>query len=141
LREAVIDTNVLVYDTFEDSVYHESASKLLDDLDRWLVPLISIYEYIWLLKGLSISLVDAKEKLLEYTTCEKFRIVKEDLEDIRWAISILEEENLSLARFNDKVILSIAFHRGVPLATYDIKLRKQAIKLELPVIPELPQST
>jgi len=83
LREAVIDTNVLVYDTFEDSVYHESASQLLDDLDRWLIPLISIYEYVWLLKGLSISLVDVKEKLLEYAVCEKCRIFKEGLEEIR----------------------------------------------------------
>ena len=31
--EAVIDTNVLVYDTFSDSVYHESAAALLDRLE------------------------------------------------------------------------------------------------------------
>jgi predicted nucleic acid-binding protein len=42
LREAVVDTNVLVYDTFEDSLYHETAARLLDNLDRWLVPLIVI---------------------------------------------------------------------------------------------------
>ncbi len=34
---AVIDTNVLVYDTFEDSVHHERAKKLLDDLDGWVI--------------------------------------------------------------------------------------------------------
>jgi predicted nucleic acid-binding protein len=32
LREAVVDTNVLVYDTFEDSLYHEATARLLDSL-------------------------------------------------------------------------------------------------------------
>jgi len=46
LQEAVIDTNVLVYHTFEDSLYHEAATSLLDRLDRWLVPLVVVYEYV-----------------------------------------------------------------------------------------------
>ncbi len=51
MQETVIDINVLIYDTFEDLVHHESASQLLDDLDLWFIPLISIYEYFWLLKS------------------------------------------------------------------------------------------
>jgi len=56
LREAVVDTNILVYDTFEDPLYHETAARLLDNLDRWLVPLIAIYEYVRVLKDQTWSL-------------------------------------------------------------------------------------
>ena len=31
---AVIDTDVLVYDTFEDSVFHEEAKKLIEELSE-----------------------------------------------------------------------------------------------------------
>ena len=70
MREAVADTNVLVYDTFEDSLYHETPARLLDSLDRWLVPLIVVYEYVWFLKGLNVRPADARDKLLEYITGE-----------------------------------------------------------------------
>lgn len=46
MLEAVIDTNVLVCDTFEDSIHHEGAARLLDSLDHWLIPPIVIYEYV-----------------------------------------------------------------------------------------------
>jgi predicted nucleic acid-binding protein len=67
----VVDTNVLVYDTFEDSLYHEAAARLLDSLDRWLIPLIVVYEYVWVLKGLNVEPAHVREKLLEYLTEEK----------------------------------------------------------------------
>ena len=50
--KAVIDTNVLVYDTFEDSLYHKEARKLLDDLDVWIIPIIVIHKYGLGLKGI-----------------------------------------------------------------------------------------
>jgi len=31
---AVIDTNVLIYDTFEDSLYHSEAKNILDPLEK-----------------------------------------------------------------------------------------------------------
>jgi len=136
LQEAVIDTNVLVYDTFEDSLYHEAATSLLDRLDRWLVPLVVVYEYVWVLKGLNISPADAREKLLEYLLGEKCTIVKEGADEIQWAISTIAEEGLSLSRFNDKVLLSVAMRRNALLATFDVKLRRQATKLGLRVVPE-----
>jgi len=135
LREAVVDTNVLVYDTFEDSLYHETAARLLDNLDRWLVPLIVIYEYVWVLKGLNVESVHVKEKLLEYLTEGKCSLVREGADEIRWAISTVVEEGLSVARFNDKVALSIALRRRVPLATFDSKLRNQAKRLGIQAIP------
>lgn len=136
LQEAVIDTSVLVYDTFEDSLYHEAAARLLDSLDRWLIPLIVVYEYVWFLKGLNVRPADARDKLLEYITGEKCLLVREGADEIRWAFSRIVEEELSLARFNDAVVLSVAIRRGASLASFDAKLRKQAAKLGVNLLPE-----
>lgn len=133
----MIDTNVLVYDTFEDSLYHRNAASLLDELDRWLIPMIVVYEYVWFLRGLSIDTELAREKVLEYITDEKTSIIKEEISDVKWAFSTLVEEELSLSRFNDKVILAIAARRELPLASYDTKLRAQATKLGVTVLPRL----
>jgi len=136
LPEAVIDTNILIYDTFEDSLHHKEAAKLLDELDRWLIPLIVLYEFIWFLKGLSVSVIDARDKLLEYITCRKCAVIREGMDDVKWAISAVVEEKLSLSRFNDKIVLSLALHKGIPLATYDLKLRSQAAGLGVPLLPK-----
>jgi predicted nucleic acid-binding protein len=132
----VVDTNVLVYDTFEDSLYHEAAARLLDSLDRWLIPLIVVYEYVWVLKGLNVEPAHVREKLLEYLTEEKCSLVREGADEVRWAISTVVEEGLSVARFNDKVVLSIAIRRNAPLATFDAKLRSQARRLGIQAVPE-----
>jgi len=49
---------------------------------------------------------------------------------------MITKEGLSLARFNDKVVLSAALRRNASLATFDVKLRKQAAKLGVRVLPE-----
>jgi len=136
LPEAVIDTNILIYDTFEDSLYHKEASHILDSLNRWIIPLIVIYEYVWFLKGLKMSTADAQDKVLEYITSEKSVLAREGLDEIRWAISTLVDEGLSLSRFNDKVVLSVALRRNVPLATFDEKLRRQASNIGVALVPE-----
>ena len=111
MPEAVIDTNILVYDTFEDSLHHKEAAKLLDELDRWLIPLIVLYEFIWFFKGLSVSVIDARDKLPEYITCRKCAVIREGIDDVKWAISTIVEEKLSLSRFNDKSALFSASQR------------------------------
>lgn len=45
---------------------------------------------------------------------------------VRWALAALMEEGLPASRFNDKVLLSVAEREGVPLATFDKRLRAQA---------------
>jgi predicted nucleic acid-binding protein len=135
LPEAVIDTNILIYDTFEDSLHHKEASHILDSLNRWIIPLVVIYEYTWFLKGIKMSATDARDKVLEYVASEKSALVREGLDEIRWAISTLVDEGLSLSRFNDKVVLSVALRRNVPLATFDEKLRRQASNIGVALIP------
>ncbi|MEM1568073.1 MAG: PIN domain-containing protein [Thermofilaceae archaeon] len=136
MREAVIDTNVLVYDTFSDSVYHEQAAQLLDSLDSWVIPLIVIYELVWFLKGFSLEARIVREKVLDYAGDERAVIACEGVEGVRWALNALVEEGISVARFNDKVVLSVAVRRGVPLATFDARLRRQAERMGIEVLPE-----
>lgn len=71
--KAVIDTNVLIYDTLEDSVFHEEARGLLERLEEWLIPLIVVYEYIWFMKGLNVSVGDALAKTEEYLLLSRER--------------------------------------------------------------------
>ncbi len=132
----MIDTNILVYDTFKGSIYHGSAVRLLDELDRWLIPLIVVYEYIWFLKGLSVDAGTALTKVLEYMESEKALIIREEPSGVRWALTTIVEERLSLSRFNDKIVLYTAIRRSAPLATYDAKLRQQAVKHGVTVLPE-----
>jgi hypothetical protein len=134
---AVVDTNVLIYDTFEDSVYHSEAKNLLDTLEQWILPVIVIHEYVWALKSLKISPSDVLYKVEEYLQHHKTKLIGESAKSIISALNIVVDENLTLSRYNDKVILSLALERGYNLATFDEKLRKQAVAAELKVLPEL----
>ncbi len=133
--KAVLDTNVLVYDTFEDSVYHEQAKELMDNLDRWIIPAIVIHEYVWVLKSLNVEPENVRDKVEEYISHQKTRIVSDNHKDILFALKILVEENLSISRYNDKVILSIALRENLSLASFDKKLRSQAKSIGVDVIP------
>jgi len=135
LSSAVLDTNVIVYDTFEDSIYHDKSREILDSLDTWVLPLIVLYEYIWLMKEIGVSLEDISVKVQEYAWDPKARVTSGGRDAIRWALAALLEENLSPSRFNDKVVLSIAEREGIPLATFDRRLRAQAQKENIIVLP------
>ncbi len=49
---------------------------------------------------------------------------------------LLKQDRLPLLRYNDMVILSIAIRLRAPLATFDKKLRTQAEKTNVKVLPE-----
>jgi len=134
---AVLDTNVLVYDTFEDSIYHDEARRLLDSLDAWVIPLIVLYEYVWLMRGLGVDVADVAEKVWEYAWDHKSRVISGGREAVKWALAILREEGRPLSRFNDKVVLAVAQSERIPLASFDERLRGQARRLGLRVLPEL----
>ncbi len=135
LASAVLDTNVIVYDTFEDSLYHEMARELLDSLDVWVLPLIVLYEYVWLMKELGVNLEDISAKVYEYAWDPKARVTSGGKDAVRWALADLMEERLSASRFNDKVVLSVAEREGIPLATFDRGLRVQAHRVNVEVLP------
>jgi len=77
-EEVLLDTNVLIYDTYEDSLYHIDASQLLDGLRVWVIPLIVFYEYTWFLKGMGESPDTLMENLEDYTLSEKSQVYRED---------------------------------------------------------------
>jgi len=133
--KALIDTNVLIYDTFEDSLYHAEAKKLLDSLDEWIIPSIVVHEYVWFMRALKIEVKEVVHKVEEYLQHHKAELVNETSEDIWRALSFIEKEGLNLSQYNDKVILSLAIRVG-SLATFDRKLRKQALAQRIQILPE-----
>jgi len=132
---AVIDTNILVYDTFEDSVFHEHAAALLDGLEEWVIPEIAVYEYVWLLRELGVAASDVEDKLKDYLLSPKAKLVGGG-EVILAALSLIKREGVSLSRFNDKVILLLSKRFALPLATFDKRLRGQAKRVGVRVLPE-----
>ena len=117
--KAILDTNILVYDTFEDSVYHKEAKDVLDSLKEWLIPTIVIHEYVWVLRSLEIDTKVVLEKVEEYLYHDKTKTICETQNDIIYSLKTILHEQLSLSRYNDKVILSIAIRLDAPVATFD----------------------
>ncbi|MDI3502619.1 MAG: uncharacterized protein PWR13_825 [Archaeoglobi archaeon] len=134
---AVIDTNVLVYDTFEDSIHHDEAKNLLDKLEEWIIPAIVLHEYVWVLKSLEVASDDVLHKVEEYLTHHKTKLAWESERVVLSALNIVVREKINLSRYNDKVILSLAVEEGVPLASFDKRLRGQAMKIGIKTLPSL----
>ena len=131
----VIDTNVLIYDTFEDTEFHKRAEEVLESLDRWYVPAIVAQEYVWFFKNNGFSAGEALEALGGYAEDPRFRGLSEDPGIIESALNFVVAEGLSLSRFNDAVILLHALERGT-LVTFDAKLRKLAKRKGVNVLPD-----
>jgi len=135
VRKAVIDTNIIVYDLFEDSAFHDEAADMLDQLAKWIIPSIVVHELVWFLKGLNLKAEDAYEAVRQYVLHEKAVLRPVSTSDIERSLTAIVQEKLSLARYNDKLILSVAAEEGAPIASFDKKLRKQASAAGLPVLP------
>lgn len=133
---AVVDTNVLIYDTFEDSAFHEKARTLLEELDEWRMPSIVIHEYVWFMKGLGVSVRDVLEKVREYVLHAKSVLIVEERDDAIRSLEAISSEELPLSRFNDKLILNMAVKDRIPVATFDMKLRRQVLEKGLIVLPQ-----
>jgi len=119
---AVVDTNVLIFDTFEDSEFHIEAMKLLDSLKRWMLPSIVFHEYVWFMKGEKLDLSFSREKVTEYLTHAKTNLVPIQVDDILFSIERIKEYR----DYNDFLILSVAKRMGHALLTFDERLKKYA---------------
>lgn len=119
---AVVDTNVLIFDTFEDSEFHIEAMKLLDSLKRWILPFIVFHEYVWFMKGEKLDLSFSREKVTEYLTHAKTNPVPIQVDDILFSIQRIKEYR----DYNDFLILSAAKRMGHVLLTFDERLKKYA---------------
>jgi len=130
--KAVVDTNVIIYDYIKDSERHKEAEKVLDSLERWVIPVIVIHELVWFLKGMKIE--DRLDDMIVYARHQKAEIVCDGENNVNKAIEILKKEKLSLAHYKDTVILSHAILENYPIATFDRRLSKIAQKYGVDMI-------
>lgn len=113
-----MDTNVLIFDTFEDSEFHGEAASALDSLEQWCVPAMVFHELLWFFRGQGTQLSRASTKIQEYLTNEKTSFSSCTLDDIRFAMRHMKDYR----QYNDLVILSAAKRLGVPLFSFDEEL-------------------
>ena len=132
MARAVVDTNVIIYDYVEDSELHGRAEEILDSLDKWVVPAIVVYEFVWFLKGMGLD--KSLQDVLQYLNNEKAEVICDCPEDLTYAAEVLMKEGLPLSNYKDMVILSHAVREKLPLATFDKKLAKVARKYGVEVV-------
>lgn len=117
-REAVVDTNAIIYYVVEDSPMHVEAETLLDGLDVWHMPTVVIHELVWFFKKAAPEEgVGVLKALLEY---EKVVIHCEDATTLRGAVGA------GLTHYNDAVVILTAKKLGIPLVTFDTRMAKRA---------------
>jgi hypothetical protein len=125
----VVDTNVLVFDTFEDSEFHKEASSGLDSLEGWGLPSMVFHELVWFFRSQKVVTPRTNAKVKEYLTNEKTTFIPCSADDIMFASSKMKDHR----EYNDLVILSSARRIGIPLYTFDENLRtiakRQGIEL------------
>jgi len=135
LRQAVIDTNVYVHAIVEESPLNANARKILNEIELWITPVIVLYELTWVFRKLKLSLSDIVDIVFSIIENPRVKVVADNGSHVKRALTVLKNEKLNVAMFNDKVILSTAMYLNLPLATFDSELRRQAKKRGLPLLP------
>jgi len=130
------DTNLLVYDTVENSENHDDAAKIIDEAKEIIVPSIVIHEYIWVM----LRVVQAPFRFIALKVCEyledpRVTYMLEPADIIVEALKMLEENKEDPREINDYIILAMALRHKSTLATFDQKLRKKALEKGLKVAP------
>lgn len=59
----IIDTNVLIYEAFEDLDKHEEARRMLDSLPEWFIPSVVLIEFIAFLNKSGLEREKNSEKV------------------------------------------------------------------------------
>jgi predicted nucleic acid-binding protein len=132
----VVDTDILLHDTFEDSEKHAEAAQLLDEADRVYIASITIHEYLWLLlTKFRIDVESVREKLEEYFSDARFIYISENSEVFMGALDMMKEDGADPTMINDYIILVLAQRMGATLATYDDELKEIARKRGIPTAP------
>jgi len=119
-RRILVDTNVLVYSTFEDSDRHEEALRILSE-EKVVIPRVVIHEFIWVLAKLTNDAELIKRKVEEL---KDFEVIAEELDDIVDGVKTLSDDGRTLRMINDYVILALAKRLNLELATYGPRVKK-----------------
>lgn len=130
--KAIVDTNVIIFDYVEDSELHKEAEKILDYLDKWIIPTLVIHEFVWFLKRNKLD--NRIRDVLSYVENEKAEIVEDNLQNIKKSLDIISTERLAVSHYNDIVILSHAITKNLPLVSFDRDLIKIAKKYNIKIL-------
>ncbi|MEM1598487.1 MAG: PIN domain-containing protein [Pyrobaculum sp.] len=126
MSEAVVDTNALVYYVVEDSPHHAESVEKLDALEKWHLPTVVVHELAWFFKKTAPDKgAEVLRALLHY---EKVVVHCEDVATLRRAASA------GLVHYNDAVVLYTARRLGLPVVTFDEKMKKRAEALGVSVL-------
>ena len=97
-EEAVIDTNVLIYDTLEDSAFHEKAKQLLDTIQKQIIPSVVLEEFIIFLVKMEVERNFISRKIEEILTSEKIELAPLKKKISNFLYILLIKENYLLRR-------------------------------------------
>ena len=129
------DTNVLIYETVEDSDHHEEVCRILDECSEIFIPSLIIHEYFWVALRLRINIKIVLTKIEEYLDDPRTYYFIESLNVYRNAVNMLLEDGKDYREINDYIILAVAYDEKIVLATYDEDLRRAAMQRGVNVIP------
>lgn len=130
------DTNVLVYDTVEDSEHHTIAMNMIERAGSIILPSIVIHEYVWvMLKAISVSPEIVATKVNEYANDPRSRYLLEGADTIAYALRMLHDHGANASKINDYIILAVALKSKAVLATFDTELKAHAIEKGLDTLP------
>jgi len=123
--EAVIDTNVLVYDTVEDSSFHKDVRDKLSKLKKWIVPSVVLEEFALVLMQLNLEEGFIRDKIMEILSNGKTEVASLSRQHFIDSIDIISREGISVNRLNDILIVSVAKVKRSPIFTYDKDIKGQ----------------
>jgi len=132
--EAIIDTNILVYETIEDSMYHKEVVEKLKDLESLYIPTNILIEFILVMKKLKLENQIIMRKILEILEDPSITLINIAKMDFKESLRIIIRENRDMKEINDKIILALAKRKNLPIYTYDRRLKQQARKYGVKVL-------
>ena len=125
----LVDANILIDETLEDSERHEKSCRILDEADSIIIPDIVLYEYLWIMLrrvGASPDFLGAK--ILEYRTDPRITFQSTSIEEVLTALKWFKEEEEKPEEINDYIILAVCYRNNYTLTTFDKVLIGRAEK-------------
>ena len=115
--KAVIDTNIIFAYLYGKDPFHDKAVEIVEKYEKLILPLIVVFELIYLFYKYNIEL-----NVLGYILhSDEVELVENTKEDVYYALS---KNPNSYDDFNDYLILNTAKRLKVDLVTFDEDLKK-----------------
>ena len=130
----LVDTDVLVYDTIENSPHHDNASKLIDKSGDPLINSLSIIELGFVLPRYGLDNESVRMKLEELLHSDYFTVSWLSSGMLEGTSTFIAENGLTFRDFKDWIIAFEAHSRNIPLVTFDKTLFKKCKELGIKVI-------